>query len=124
MRLDIKSKKTLMLIFILSLIAIILLIPNISMANIDTNDYKPSIENNVANYITNTVSPIVSALKVIGIIVAAITTVVLGIKYMMGSIEEKAEYKKTMIPYIIGVILVVAITQILSIVIGLIEQLN
>jgi len=37
---------------------------------------------------------------------------VLGIKYMMGSAEEKAEYKKTMIPYIIGAILLFAATTI------------
>ena len=33
---------------------------------------------------------------------------VLGIKYMMGSAEEKAEYKKTFIPYIIGAVLLFA----------------
>ena len=35
-----------------------------------------------------------------------IILVVLGIKYMMGSAEEKAEYKKTMIPYVVGAILI------------------
>ena len=37
---------------------------------------------------------------------------VLGIKYMMGSAEEKAEYKKTMIPYVVGAILIFAATTI------------
>ena len=125
MRLDGKTKKTLMLIFILSLIAIILLIPNISMADIDTNDYKPnSISSGDAKVLVEKVAPIVSVLQTIGVITLAITTIILGIKYMMGSTAEKAEYKKTMIPYIVGAVLVVAITQILSVVIGLIEQLN
>lgn len=30
---------------------------------------------------------------------------ILGIKYMMGSIEERASYKKSMLPYFIGAIL-------------------
>lgn len=44
----------------------------------------------------------------IGIGVAVIILVVIGIKYMMGSAEEKAEYKKTMIPYIVGAVLIAA----------------
>ncbi len=45
---------------------------------------------------------IVGALKIIGIITGVVTLVILGIKYIAGSSEEKAEYKKTMIPYVIG----------------------
>lgn len=42
----------------------------------------------------------------VGIGIAVIILVVLGIKYMVGSSEERAEYKKTFIPYIVGAILV------------------
>ena len=55
---------------------------------------------------------IMGILQVVGILVAVIILMVLGIKYMMGSAEEKAEYKKTMIPYIIGAILIFAATTI------------
>jgi len=51
---------------------------------------------------------IIGMLKTIGTIVAVATLIVLGIKYMMGSTEEKAEYKKTMLPYMIGAVLVFA----------------
>ena len=34
--------------------------------------------------------------------VSVITLVVLGIKYMVGSIEEKEQNTKSMIPYLIG----------------------
>ena len=34
--------------------------------------------------------------------------IVLGIKYMMGSAEERAEYKKTLFPYFIGAVLIFA----------------
>ena len=37
---------------------------------------------------------------------------VLGIKYMVGSAEEKASYKKTMMPYIVGAILLFGATTV------------
>lgn len=42
----------------------------------------------------------------IGIIVAVIVGSILGIKYMVGSAEEKAEYKETLLVYLIGCIVV------------------
>lgn len=51
---------------------------------------------------------IIGALKGIGTIVAVAILIVIGIKYMMGSAEEKAEYKKVMIPYLIGAVLIFA----------------
>ena len=54
--------------------------------------------------------------QVVGTILAVVILVVLGIKYMMGSAEEKAEYKKTMIPYIIGAILIFAASSIANMV--------
>ena len=52
--------------------------------------------------------------QILGIVqlVGSIAAVVLGIKYMMGSAEEKAEYKKTMIPYIIGAVLIFAASNV------------
>ena len=51
---------------------------------------------------------IVGTLQAIGIVISVAILVVLGIKYMMGSAEEKAEYKKTMIPYLVGAVLIFA----------------
>lgn len=51
---------------------------------------------------------VVSIIKVVGIFVAVGALMAIGIKYMMGSAEEKAEYKKVMIPYIIGAVLLFA----------------
>lgn len=56
--------------------------------------------------ITNIGSTILSIITSVGIVLAIIIVAVLGVKYMMGSTEEKAEYKKTMIPYLVGAILV------------------
>lgn len=45
-------------------------------------------------------------IQVVGTMVAVGMLGVLGIKYVLGSAEQKAEYKKSMIPYIIGAILI------------------
>ena len=41
-------------------------------------------------------------------------TMIVGIKYMLCSVEEKAEYKKTAIAYLIGALLIFATTGIIS----------
>ena len=61
-------------------------------------------------------SKIVAILQTVGIVVAVVVLLILGIKYMMGSAEEKAEYKKTMIPYIIGAVLIFAATTIVNVI--------
>lgn len=51
---------------------------------------------------------IVKVISTIGVVVSVVMLIVLGIKYMMGSVQEKAEYKKTLLPYVIGAALVFA----------------
>lgn len=45
---------------------------------------------------------VIGILQTVGIVLSVVILIILGIKYMMGSAEEKAEYKKTMIPYLMG----------------------
>ena len=61
---------------------------------------------------------IIGVLQAIAIVSSVIVLIVLGIKYMVGSIEEKAEYKKNMMPYIIGAVLVFSAATISAIVMG------
>ena len=49
---------------------------------------------------------IVTILRNIAIIVAVISLSILGVKYMVGSVEEKASYKEKLIPIAIGAILI------------------
>ena len=65
-----------------------------------------------ATEITNVGKKVVGILQAVGVILSVIVLIVLGIKYMMGSAEEKAEYKKTMIPYLVGAILIFAASNI------------
>lgn len=59
---------------------------------------------------------ILSAVTTTGVVLSVIVLSVLGIKYMLGSAEEKAEYKKTLMPYIIGAALIFGASTIATIV--------
>lgn len=59
---------------------------------------------------------VIKVVSTIGSIASIIVLVVLGIKYMIGSAEEKAEYKKTLLPYVIGAALVFAASGIAGVV--------
>lgn len=60
------------------------------------------------NTIKDVGQQVVGILQTVGIVLSVIVLIVLGIKYMMGSTEEKSEYKKTFIPYIVGAALIFA----------------
>lgn len=74
--------------------------------------------------IMNVGGNIVSIVTTVGIIVAVVVLLVLGIKYMMGSASEKAEYKKTMIPYLVGALLIFGASAIAKAVIAISENLT
>lgn len=66
--------------------------------------------------ITNLGNQAITIVSTIGSVAAVIVLVVLGLKYMMGSTEEKAEYKKTLMPYVIGAVLVFAASAVAGVV--------
>ena len=71
------------------------------------------------NDLTKVGNNIVTIIHVVGIVIAVIVLLVIGIKYMMGSASEKAEYKKTMIPYIVGAVLIFAGTSLVRVIYSL-----
>lgn len=71
------------------------------------------------NDLTKVGNNIVTIIQVVGIVISVIVLLVIGIKYMMGSASEKAEYKKTMIPYIVGAVLIFAGTSLVRVIYSL-----
>lgn len=72
--------------------------------------------------VTNIGGKIINIIQVVGIVVAIAVVLIIGIKYMTGSVEQKAEYKKVMIPYIIGAVLLVAGTSIVRVIFNAINN--
>lgn len=107
------NKKTMkILAFVVTLFMVIAMMSSVvnaaSGVNLTPNQITANIDSNSQTQITSVGRKIVGIIQVIGIVIAVVVIMVVGIKYMMGSVEEKAEYKKTMMPYIIGAVLIFA----------------
>lgn len=83
-----------------------------------------TVDDAATSGITTVGGQIVKIITTVGIIAAVIILAVLGIKYMMGSASEKAEYKKTMIPYIIGAVLIFAASAIVRAIFGIVGGIS
>lgn len=117
------------IIVITFLTVIMLFIPTYSYATSigspidDPGAYKPgAINSGDTTQIVSKANTILGAITVFGIIASVITLIILGIKYMVGSIEEKAEYKKSMLPYIIGVFFLLATSTIVALIAKLTQE--
>ena len=121
-------KKTVKLISILLFVAMISisLTTVVSASGIDAANLANQLKGNTSaaqGDVMNIGNQIIGIITTVGVVVAVVILLVLGIKYMMGSASEKAEYKKTMIPYLIGCILIFCISTIVSIIYNLVSQL-
>ena len=98
---------------VLSIVAVTLMLVA-SVSNVALAINPASISGNVSGTedVTALGSKVIGLIQTVGSVAAVLVLVILGVKYMMGSTEEKAEYKKTMMPYIIGAILVFAASNI------------
>lgn len=82
----------------------------------DPGAYEPS-----ANPVSNNTkfiergNLVIGVIQLLGTAISVITLMTLGIRYMLGGIQEKALYKETMGPYLIGAVMVFAIPNIIAI---------
>ena len=63
---------------------------------IDTNTYAPGNDAMDSPRVAAIAGTVLNVVQVIGIIIAVGCISIVGIQYMVGSVEQKAEYKKTM----------------------------
>ena len=81
-----------------------------SAANTATPDMSP---------IMGSVGNIIKTIRNASVILGVIILIILGLKYMMGSVEEKAGYQKSLIPLVVGIIVVMSATTIVSFLFGI-----
>ena len=123
------SKKAIKIITVISFLLIMIVIASLSysvFANFNPGDYKPASMTNAQSVgkIQTIANKIIGQIRIVGSILSIAMLVVIGIKYILGSVEEKAEYKKTMKPYIIGAIMVFGITNLLTVLVDIIQNVN
>ncbi len=66
--------------------------------------------------VNNLGGQIIGLVQAAGIIVAVVMLIVVGIKYLTSSPEGKAQYKGTMVAYIVGAILIFAASTIVRLI--------
>ena len=99
---------------ILSLIVILVMLFTTISYGFGINDLKGSkVE---GTELTKAGNSIVKVIFTVGVVVSVVMLIVLGIKYMLGSVDEKAEYKRSLLPYIIGAALMFAASTIAQII--------
>ena len=124
------STKTMkILIFIATVLIALTMLSTVAFAALDSDGVinqmqKENINASQSQQLSSLGGKVLSALQIIGFIAGVVILVVLGLKYMMGSLEEKAEYKKTMIPYLVGAIIVIAAPTLAKGIFSMIQSLG
>lgn len=82
----------------------------------DPSSYKPAANSSSNNTkLIERGNIVLGVIRFAGTFISVIILMVLGIKYMVGSIEEKANYKEAMGPYLIGAVMLFTIPNIIGI---------
>ena len=118
-------KKVIKLLLLLVLVLSISFIftHNYVYADINPNTYSP--DGNVERSIViNYGSKISQTLTLFGIIVAVIALMILGLKFILASTTEKAEYKKFLLPVVIGIFIIASITGIVTLLANIGDNIN
>lgn len=85
---------------------------NIS-ATTDPDYYDPSssgisADSSDGKIILSKAGVVLGAIRNISVAVSVISLMIIGVKYIFASVEEKAKYKETLLPYVIGILMVAA----------------
>lgn len=101
-----------MFIFVLTIFGTI----SFAADKINTGDYKTQLQYDEASYLFGLGGNVLKLLRNIAAVVSVVTLSIIGVRYMVGSVEQKAEYKQTMMPVVIGCILIGGLSAILTLI--------
>lgn len=111
-------KKTKFIVFI-SILMLMIVFPLITRASesINPSYYEPNElqKSEVAGFEAFGGS-IASVIQIIGTMVSVATMMIIGIRYIVASADEKAEYRERMIPYFIGAVLLFGASNVVNII--------
>lgn len=119
-------KKTMKIVSILMMAIMMLMVATPVFAvdptsAINSLDGKINYTGNGNDDFTTKIGNIIGFLQWAGAIAGVLIITIFGIKYMMGSLEEKAEYKKSMIPFIVGAVVLIAAPQIAKLIFSILS---
>ncbi|MCI8353129.1 MAG: hypothetical protein HFJ58_06080 [Clostridia bacterium] len=86
--------------------------------------YKPTDKTGSNKQFINIANVIIGTMRAVGTVISVVALMAIGLKFMMGSASEKAAYKETMIPYLIGAVMLFTIPNILGVLYDLVKGIN
>ena len=72
-------------------------------SGIDPSNLTPSYDPNGSSDMASWAGKIMGIIRNVAVIASVIVLMVIGVKFILGSTEEKAEYKKSLMPIVIGI---------------------
>lgn len=111
------KKKTIKILLVLISIILIFSINAIQVYALvdpmtDPDAWAPGAMTETSTHFEPIVKNVLGVINAVGVVISVVVLMAIGIKYMMGSVEEKAEYKKTMMGYAIGALMLFSLTTI------------
>ena len=115
------KKLTKILTVVLLVAMIVMTVSNVFAASSILDDIEKAANDATVDTskISSMAGTLIAYLRNAAVIIGVVIIIILGIKYMTGSVEEKAGYQKSFVPLIVGIIVVVAATSIASFLFGL-----
>ena len=105
--------KTIKVLSILVIVAMLISVTNIAFATaLKPGDVTANYEGQDASNIKSLGGKILGWVRNIAAVASVVLVAILGLKFMVGSTEERAEYKKSFMPLIIGAIIVLSASTI------------
>jgi hypothetical protein len=92
------------ILFSLCLFVLIVMTFSLTVFGLSPNEIKQTDPNGTG--IQDIAGKILGVINAVGVVLMVLVLAVLGVKYLMGSVEEKADYKKAFVPYIVGAALI------------------
>ena len=120
------AKKVLIIIFIIMLITIYvcpICIVHADADDISVDDYKNIYEGGIPEKVKDVGNPIVGIVQVVGVGIAIIMLILIGMKYVLASADEKANLKGQLVIYVIGALLLFAGTTLFTIVVQTAQEI-
>lgn len=115
-----KNKTKKILFFIVMFIFVLAFFEIVAFAGetFDPDSYKGShtVSTGDATYIFDKGGELLKVLRNIAAAISVVTLSVIGIRYMVGSVDQKAEYKQTMFPVVVGCFLIGSLSVILTLI--------
>ena len=93
------KKKILITILLILLVVLIFITKSYGFG---VNELNGGVQIRSTNTLVNVGNTVFTMITSVGAVISVAVLIIIGIKYMVGSVEKKAEYKKNLIPYVVG----------------------